>query len=204
MQKRTTIFRAASMLGGLSAVVVGATFALTPVSATLTDSSLTAATAGLVVDGPDENTAFGADDPGFKFENLFPGSTNWSAPQDFSLRNLGTTDLKVAVQVSAGTGELDETKVKVKVTNTTTADTKEYTLSELSTAKNLPGVSEGDDSLEGDPSEVAPVEGETNAFTVQVKLDEGAAGSLSDLDFLFTGTPVDETPVVVPEEPGDE
>jgi hypothetical protein len=200
MQKRTTIFRAASMLGGLSAVVIGTTFALDPVSATLTDSSLTAANASLRVDGPDENDAFGADDPGFKFDNLFPGSTNWSAPQDFSLKNVGTTDLKVAVQVSAGTGTLDPSKVHVKIVNTSEGNvSEEYTLTELATALNLPGVS-GTAALEGDDDpEALPAEGETDNFTVQVKLDNDAAGSLADLDFLFTGTPVDETPVAVPE-----
>jgi hypothetical protein len=198
MQKRTTIFRAASMLGGLSAIVIGATFAAPgDVTATLTGSSLTSATTALVVDGPDENAAFGVDDPGFTFNNLLPGAADYGDGQTFSLKNLGTTDLKVGVRVSAGTGELDETKVKVKITNTTTTDSKEYTLSDLITARDLPGVSEDDDVLAGDTSDVAPVEGETNAFTVQVKLDEEAAGSLSDLDFLFVGTPVDGT---VPEE----
>jgi len=156
----------------------------------------------LRVDGPDVNTDFGADDPGFKFDNLFPGSTNWSAPQNFSLKNVGTTDLKVGVEVSAGVGTLNPSKVHVKIVNTSEGNvSEEYTLAELATAKNLPGVSGATAALEGDADpEALPAEGETDNFTVQVKLDNDAAGSLADLDFLFTGTPVDETPVVTPPE----
>jgi hypothetical protein len=192
MQKRTTIFRAASMLGGLSAVVVGATFAAAaPVTATLTNSSLVAATTSLVVDGPDANLDFGNDDPGFTFNNLLPGSENWSAPQDFSLRNTGSLDLKVAVSTAGGTGTLDKSKVHLLVKNVSEDKTTEYTLDDLDTATDLPGVS-GDDVLSGNNPDTEADETETDNFTVQVKLDAGASSQLTGLNFVFNGLPVEE------------
>ncbi|MEK7153734.1 MAG: hypothetical protein AAB834_07305 [Patescibacteria group bacterium] len=201
MQKKTTIFRATSMLGAVSAVVVGATFALPPVSATLTNSSLTAASADLVVDGPDENATFGATDAGFTFDNLFPGAVNFSAPQNFALKNTGTTDLKIAVSSTGGSGTLDPTKVDLKFVHIGTGTEIVYTLADLDTAKDLPGVSGATDSLGGDEDpETAPAEGETNNFTLQVKLDDDAVNSRTGFNLVFTGTPVDETPAPTPEE----
>ena len=196
MKKFTTILRAGAVLGGVSALVAGVTFAAAPQSsATLADNLITSATTTLLVDGPDVDTTFNVSEPGFTFHNLLPGATDYSDGQQFSLKNDGTTGLKVGVAVTGGTGTLDPAKVHLKFTNTSEVSSTpaEYTLDQLVTAKDVPGVS-GTDQLDGDDPETTPAnESETDNFTVQVKLDEGATSDLSGFSLVFTGTAVEET-----------
>ena len=192
MKKSSIILRASAMLAAISVMVVGVTYAALTSTATLTDNTISSATATLLVDGPDGNLDQSASEAGFSFTDLVPGA-DYSAPQAFRLENDGSADMTVTVYATVGslTGVLDKSKVHVKVTNTS-ADpdvSDEYTLAELETLFNdVPGVS-GSGVLEDQTVE---------EFTIQVKLDEnavsGGGASLTGFNFVFTGSSVVPTP----------
>jgi hypothetical protein len=187
MKKSTIILRASAMLAAISVLVVGVTYAALTSTATLTDNTISSATATLLVDGSDAGTTTSASEAGFSFTDLVPGA-DFSAAQTFSLENAGTAPLAVTVYAAGGanTGVLDKTKVHVKFVNTSEANVEAtYTLAQLEALfNNVPGVS-GLGVL--DPAE-------TDSLTVQVKLDadavSGGAAALSGFNFVFTGTAV--------------
>jgi hypothetical protein len=186
MKKSTIILRASAMLAAISVLVVGVTYAAITSTATLTDNTISSATATLLVDGSDGNQDQTASEPGFSFTNLVPGD-DFSDPQTLRLENDGTAPMTVTVHATGGTstGILDKSKVHVKFVNTTVDPDEEetYTLAELETLfNNVPGMS-GDDQLDDQ---------EIHEVTVQVKLDadavSGGGASLSGFNFVFTGT----------------
>ncbi len=186
------VFRAILVVGAVMAIATGATFAAMQSQATLSDNTISSATAELQVKSAGED--FAASDAGFDFTNLVPGAAYGTA-QNFSLKNNGTVDLNVQVYAetvaATGTGVLDKSKVMVKFTNVSAGESWEYSLAQLeSVVRNVPGASTGftDVSLAG---------AETDDFQVQVKLDAGAITgsgpvSVNDFDFVFLGTNVAE------------
>ena len=186
------VFRAVLVVGAVMAIATGVTFAALQSQATLTDNTISSATADLQVNSTGED--FGATDTGFDFTGLVPGA-DYGAASDFQLRNNGDADLNVQVYaetVSAtGTGVLDKSKVMVKFTNTSTAEPAEYSLAQLEAAnRDVPGAS----STFTDLFLEAP---ETDNFEIQVKLEEGAVSgtgpvSVNDFDLVFVGTNVEE------------
>jgi hypothetical protein len=191
------VTRAIGVFGAVAIVVGGVTYAVMQSQATLTNNTISSATASLQVDNTDDATnGFGTSDVGFQFTNLVPGA-GYGDPQNFSLHNAGTSNLQVTVYATAGTvtGVLDKNKVHVKFTNTSlsTPGSVEYTLAQLEANFNgLPGVV-GTDFLD------TSTPGETNEFEVQVKLDEGATGasgaSNSGFNLVFTGTAYTPEPI---------
>ncbi len=179
---------AARAIGTVGAVVVlagGVTFAALSSTATLTDNTVSSATATLQVDNPADGVDFNSTDGGFVFNNLVPGE-DYGAAQQFSLKNTGTVDLDVTVYATVGTatGSLDKTKVMIKFTNNSPLDVSEFTLAQLEAVfNNVPG-SGGAGTL---------LDGETENFDIQVKLLPGAvtgSGPAADTGFslVFTGT----------------
>lgn len=186
MNKLSIIARAGTMLAAVSALTVAATFAALTSTATLTNNTISSASADLQVNNTDNAGTFGATDTGFTFDNLVPGAA-YSAAQHFSLKNNGSANLTVTVYAVGATvtGTIDKSKVHVKFTNADTANAAEYTMAELeSLVRDVPGVS-GAGSL-------AASGNEENAFSVQVKLDAdavtGGSASLSGFDLVFTGS----------------
>ena len=185
------VIRAILVMGAVAALVTGVTFATLQSQATLTDSTISSATAGLQVKstGPD----FAAQDAGFKFEDLIPGGA-FSPSNDgkFTLKNSGSIPLSVQVQAetvaATGTGTLDKTKVIVRFTNLDAPGSfVDYTLAELeSAARNVPGQSAGF-------TPTALANNDNDKMTIQVKLENGAITgsgpvSVSNFDLTFTGT----------------
>lgn len=189
MKKSAIILRASVMLAALSVLVGGVTYAAVTSSATLTGNTLASVTAGLLVDGPDADNDFSASETGLVFDAIVPGAANYSAAKQFSLKNTGTGNLKIAITAAGGTpsGTFDESKVYVKVTNTALPGSPvEVTLNNFATLfNNLPGVS-GAGSLAA---------GATATFDVQVwaaaDAVTGASASFSNFDLTFTGTAVE-------------
>lgn len=201
-QRINPVMRAILVIGAVAALVTSVTLAALQSQATLTDNSISSATAGLLVDGSDENTTPTASEAGFNFENLIPGA-EYSAPETFMLSNTGSAPLSITVYSTPGTSSevVDKNKVHVKITNTMgtedTADdvSDEYTLAELETIFNpLPGVSTPDSLAAG----------ETENFEIAVKIDESISGdgfTFDGFDLVFTGSAVAETPEETPETP---
>lgn len=196
MGKLGIMARAGLVLGSVSVLAVAATFALSS-TATLTDNSISSATASLLVDGPDVDAVATASETGFTFANLIPGA-DYGTAQTFSLHNEGTSDLDVTVYATVGTltGVLNKNKVHVKITNTTptTPVSDEYTLAELEALFNpMPGVSDPG-FLPMDDTTTTPDDEGVNTFEIQVKMDADAVSSgsatLNDFDLVFTGTAV--------------
>jgi hypothetical protein len=205
MGKLGIITRTVGVLSAVTVLGVGVTYASLSTTATLTGNSVTSATAALLVDGSDGDTTPTASEAGFSFANIIPGA-DFGTGETFTLQNDGTTDLKVTVYSTAGTatGVLNPNKVYFKFTSTTDATkTATYTLTQMKTSFNgLPGLSEVGASLPKDDDTTAGVDEGLAAFKVQVKMDEDAvssgSASLSNFDFVFTGTAV-VPPAVVPE-----
>ncbi|HSE60712.1 MAG TPA: hypothetical protein VLA88_00280 [Candidatus Saccharimonadales bacterium] len=190
MKKSAIIMRASVVLGALSVLVGGVTYAAITSSATLTGNTLASVTGSLLVDGPDAGSVPTASEAGLQFTGLVPGAAAYSAAQTFSLKNDGTGNLKIAVTADGGVsaGTYDPSKVHVKITNTTVAGNPsvEATLDNFATLfNNLPGVSGADKLLAG----------ATNSFDVQVKADAdavtGSSASFSNFNLTFTGTAVE-------------
>ena len=196
LSKINPVVRAVGVFSAVAIIAGGVTYAALQSQATLTDNTISSATASLQVDNTDNGLGFSSSDAGFQFTNLLPGA-GYSDAKHFKLHNAGTSNLQVTVYATAGTvtGALDKNKVHVKFTNQSlsTPGSAEYTLAQLEANFNgLPGVV-GTDFL--DTSEP----GETNAFDVQVKLDDGAVGGSGAADtgfnLVFTGTAYVPAPV---------
>lgn len=127
MKKSSAVLRASVMLGMIGVLTTGVTYAALQSSATLTDNTISTATAGLLVDGPDEDGEFNESEEGFSFTDLVPGG-DWSEAQEFSLQNDGGTNLKLSVHAMNGElaeeddDGLDESKVFVRFTSTDDSD----------------------------------------------------------------------------------
>lgn len=179
--------RAIGIFSAVAIVVTGVTAAALQSQATLTDNTISSATATLEVDNIDNGLGFSSTDTGFSFTGLVPGA-DYGAAQHFSLKNTGTADLKVTVYatLATATGTIDKTKVHVRFTNNDTADVAVYTMANLEAIFNdVPGVS-GAGFLD------IAAGGEENDFDVQVKLDAdaiiGSSASLGDFNLVFTGS----------------
>jgi hypothetical protein len=187
-QKISPLVRAVAVIGSVAALVSGVTFAALQSQATLTDNTISSATAGLVVNNQVGNdTTFSPAEPGFAFTNLIPGTASDAKP--FQLRNSGTVPLDVYVELNneevlpAGvTGdEISFTFTPLAVGGTTV--TKTWT--ELTTA----------------PQSLLPnFANNVNAsadYTVSVTIAPTVTASsinITAFDFVFSGATVGSTP----------
>lgn len=196
-KKVSPLTRALGVFSAVAIIVGGVTYAALQSQATLSDNTISSATATLQVNNTDNGGTFGTSDTGFQFTNLLPGA-GYGDAQHFDLKNAGTSNLQVTVYATAGTvtGTLDKNKVHVKFTNQSlsTPGSAVYTLAQLEANYNgLPGVV-GTDFLDTSSP------GEENTFDVQVKLDDGAVGGSgaanSGFNLVFTGTAYTPAPLV--------
>lgn len=92
------VLRSVGVISAVAVLVGGVTFAALQSQATLTDNTISSASAGLLVDGNGDEQ-FSEEEAGFAFEGIVPGLTP-SEVKEFSLKNEGDTDLKVKAKVS--------------------------------------------------------------------------------------------------------
>lgn len=101
MQKRSfginPVLRSVGVMSAVAVLVGGVTFAALQSRATLTDNTISSASANLLVDGNKDGT-FSEEEPGFAFKDIVPGVTP-SEAQQFALQNNGDTDLKIRASV---------------------------------------------------------------------------------------------------------
>lgn len=186
------IVRAIGVFGAVAALVTGVTYAALNSQATLTNNIISSATADLQVKS---SGSFAVQDAGFAFTGIVPGGPAVpAAGKAFQLKNNGTTDLDVAVSVpSAPTftgGTVDQTKVKLVVSCTTTggkAFSNTSSLSALVAAHPTGGVLMTPDFLPTTTDNIANC-------TAKVQMDAdavtGSGGVTTDFfNIVFTGTP---------------
>ncbi len=179
--RKLAIARAVAVIGSTGALIVGATFAASVGSVSLTGNSF-AASQGLQISN---GGAFGDTATGFSFGNTAIGGTG-SAKQNFFLEDItgGTSALTLSV-VAGNCGSfagLDKSKVHVNIEKDggTVVDTPTLDTLCAGTPANL------------DPTNAPAVGGASTKFDVWMTLDSGAiTGSLNPLsntfDLDFTG-----------------
>jgi hypothetical protein len=184
LRKYNPILRAVGVIGVVAGLVTAVTFAVSgglTTTASLTNNSISSATASLLVlhgsGTPISNT-----DTGFAFSNIVPGGPA-SGPDTFTLKNAGSVDLGVTVYATSSTvtGTLDNSKVHFCFTRVTGGpSTSCFTYaSMLANFNTLPGgtITTGSGNIE---------------YTVSVNMDSGAvtgsSASIGNFDMVFTGT----------------
>jgi hypothetical protein len=186
MSKKTmAIARAAGVIGAVSALTVGITFAnLTAPPVTLTNNTIASATAALEISGS-AGVTYGTTATGFTINNVVPGS-GYSGEGVFHLRNVGGVNLNITAEVdpdAAPSGTVNKSKVHLKF--------REYqsglpTGSEVLTT--LAALESGPVPMPNNPLGA----GNTRQYRVNVAIDidaiTGAGASLDNFTFVFTGT----------------
>lgn len=199
LKRFSPIARAIGVIGITAGLVTGVTFAVMQDTATLSNNTISSASADLQVSNEtdcntDVEAVFGSTASGFSFTNLVPGGAP-SADQTFCLKNADGTNLDVTVYATSvtatGTGTLDKSKVQVSFTNVTDGNLNTtYSLAQLeSLVRNVPAA--GNQAAGG--ANIPTPAGTIEKFLVSVKLDAGAVGgsgpvSVTGFDFVFTGS----------------
>ncbi len=186
LQRVNPVARAAMVIGAVMALVTGITFAALTSTATLTNNTISSATADLQVSA-DGGTTFGNNVvSSFNFSGIVPGGAP-SANSSFKLKNNGTGNMSVALMIPAATtftvtpsGTVDKTKVDLAVACTTP------TLSVTDTLANLEA---GNVAVTG-----TLAAGETADCTVNASMDAdaftGSGATSSAFTLQFTGTAI--------------
>ncbi len=180
------VARAILVIGVVAALVTSITFAALQSQATLTNNSISSATAELQVDNIDNGAGFGATDLGYDFVGIVPGGAG-SNVGNFQLKNNGSAPLSVSVEVPVDpvftvlpSGSVDPAKVDV-VIQRGAGTPQVFALSDLLA---------GPVTITG--GNIAA--GATENFNVQVLMDAdaftGTSASSDDFTFTFTGTGV--------------
>lgn len=185
--KASIILRAVSVIGIVTALSGGATYAALQSQATLTNNTIASASANLQV-STDGGSTFGHSKPGFDFTGIVPGGAN-SGPKQFLLENLGSADMSLNLSVPTlptfvvtPSGTVDPNQVHVLVSCTSHASgtlTANTTLAALQVGANLSGTLKHGDTVVCS----ATVSMDPGAFT-------GQSASSSHFDMVFTGTGV--------------
>ena len=90
--------RAVLVIGSVAALVTGVTFAALTSKATLTDNTISSATADLQIDNTQNGLGFSSTDTGYAFTGIVPGGAG-SNTGNFSLLNNGTANLSLTVKL---------------------------------------------------------------------------------------------------------
>lgn len=185
LSKASVILRAASVIGIVTALSGGATYAALQSQATLTDNTIASASANLQV-STDGGVTFSHSKPGFEFTGIVPGGAS-SGPKQFLLENLGSADMSLNLSVPTlptftvnPSGTVDPNQVHVLASCTSPSSgtlTANTTLAALQVGANLSG------SLK---------HGDTVVCAATVSMDPGAFtgqnASSNHFDLVFTGT----------------
>lgn len=181
MNKRTiAIARAAGVITATVGLVVGVTFAAFSSTATLSNNTLSTATAGLEIQTATQ--PFGQNVTGFNLTNLIPGSE--STPFLFNIRTTGGVPLAITAHVPATpsfTGFVAGgfSGVHIKITNADSAAVVADT--------NLGDLLTGEVPLTGT---LAGNSQENLKATVLIdsSVVTGTSASVDNFDIIFTGT----------------
>jgi hypothetical protein len=188
MSKASIIARAAATLGVLTATVSGVTMAALQSTATLSDNTVSSATAELQVSKttPCGETGFASTLTGFNFTGIVPGSATATSTQHFCLKNTGTANMNVVFAIptlptysnSGGSVTVDNTKVHVALT-CGTLPTVNTTIDALFTT--VGGVTVGTLNATDNLTCDVTVSMDANAFT-------GSSVTSTGFSLVFTGT----------------
>lgn len=184
-KKFSPLARAIGVTGAVVAIAGGATFAALQSQATLTNTTITSATADLRLwDGDSfEPTA-----PGFTITNLLPGSG--SGPQAFYFQNNGTAPLAITASVPvlpSATNIAAWTDVEVDISCVGASGPVSTTLAALNSAPvsltlTLPAGAQGDS---GNPLAVGNC---TADFDFNPAGVTGSSASVTAFNVVFNGT----------------
>lgn len=191
MGKLSIVARAGFVLGAVSVLVGGVTYAALQDTATVADNTIATATANLEVSlDPDCLTGFGSEVAGFDFDGVVPGGAG-SEDKHFCLKNTGeeAAPLNVVLTVPAlptytdsadAPVTVNNTKVRVVLTCTTPAS---FGVGDTLHALWFSGRTQGT---------LAPDETADCTASVNMDADAFSADSIksSDFDLVFTGTGV--------------
>ena|SRR5260221_6489327 len=186
MSRRGAILRATGMLGAITALAVGATFALANNQTELTNANL--------IVSPNLNVAADCltfaqtDSTAINFNGLVEGQnfkTNNAKP--FCLKDISGSNLAVSVQADlsavTSTGSIDASKVGVRFVDTSNSNT--------TTDTTLQALESGPVALHGLNGVTRLAPGVAEHMTVNLKLNSGAvtgSASLSNLGLIFNGS----------------
>ncbi|HEX7260129.1 MAG TPA: hypothetical protein VF272_04330 [Candidatus Saccharimonadia bacterium] len=179
------IARATGVIGATVALIVGVTFAQLNTTATLSNNTVSSATADLTLwDG----SAFAQTAPGFTVTNLIPGAG--SGPLPFYFKNGGAVDLIVTAHVPvapSASGFSGWENLKVTFTDNNGAVQ----------ATNMGALLAGEVALPGNPvtagaqgnAGVPNTEGNyTATFDITPAAVTGSSATVDSFDIVFTGT----------------
>jgi len=181
------IARAIMVMGGVTALSTGATFAaLQSQQATLTGNTISSAIADLRI-GTSAST-FSSSRSGFDFKDLVPGGP--AMPTDgnnFYLKNYGTATLALKMAVGTtpvNTGAVDLTKVSVLLTRVDTSASQTFKLSDLVSSYATGGTALTDDLTGGTIAQ----------YKLRISMDadafSGQSASITGIDLVFSGSAV--------------
>lgn len=172
LRRYSPVARAMLVFGVVASLVTGVTFAALNNQATLTNNTISSATAELQIKSSGQ---FAPQDAGFAFSDIIPGGPAVPEPGGaFQLRNTGGTDLDISVSIPAlpvfSGGEVDPSKVDLIVGCSTTGGQNfsvTASFADLLAAHATGGVALGDGFLPKTTDNVANC-------TVQAQMDEDA------------------------------
>lgn len=188
IRKINPLARAIGIIGAVMALVTGVTYAALQSQATLTDNTISSATADLQIDNMENNgtnpQAFSDTDTGFAFTGVVPGGSA-SNSHSFQLKNNGTTPMTIKVGMPAlptwvvsPSGTVDNSKVMLNITCTgPTLTYNDFVQTIWSTGSSMSGTLGA---------------GEVTACTTNVTMDSdaftGESAASSTFNLIFTGT----------------
>ncbi len=183
-------------VGVISAVVVlvgGVTYAALQSSATLTNNTIAAADASLLLWDGD---SFEPSAPGFTVEDLVPGE--WTTENLFYFKNNGGADLDIKVAATSPTVDgVAAANVKVRFTSYApgcVSNTVETTLDAIDTGDVALPCNALSEAAQGN-SGVPATEGNYSvSYRIEPTDVTGSDVNISGFDMIFTGTAVASTP----------
>lgn len=189
IRSASPIVRAVGVIGVVAALVTSVTYAALQSQATLTNNTISSATAGLSVNNTDDAAPGGATDVGFAFTGVVPGGAS-SSVGNFTLANDGTSDLDISVAVPTlptwvvtPSGTVDNTKVTVAISCTAGSVT-------FAGSATLSSMNAGPVDLTG--GQLAQGQTATCTASISMAADAftGSSATATDFDFVFTGTAI--------------
>jgi hypothetical protein len=189
--KISPVMRAVGVIAAVAVLVTGITFAALQSQATLTNNTIASATADLQVDNTDSTTSgFGSTDVGYAFTGVVPGGAD-SNVGNFQLKNNGTANMSVAVQVPTlptwtvnPAGPVVAADVDVIIACVGSVSGTFGVTTDLAAINTAPVALTAGNLNAGD----------TTACTVKISMDatafSGSSASSTNFDFVFTGTGV--------------
>jgi len=184
------VLRATGVIGVTAAMVTGVTFAALNSQATLTDNTISTATAGLEVGLAADNLS--ATEDGFDVTGLVPGT---GVDQDFYLRNIGDTPLDVTVNVPNLPGAPEGGYGFTGFDNLTVKLTSEACDAVVTT--NMQALHDGQVALPCNALEEAGEANTPTKYTAHIDINPdvvtGSHAGVGNFNLVFTGTAAAET-----------